>query len=136
MANRITEDRDTHGLATLVKDIITDAQELTRQQIDLFKVEMQSNFEKAKGISILLASSVTLGIVAGIVLAIAAGQFLAWAFPVLPEWGGHAIVGGLLAVTAGILFGVCKQQLDSYSVLPKQTVEAVKENLEWKTDSR
>jgi len=136
MASQLTDTRETNGLATLVKDIITDAQELTRQQIDLFKVEMRSNFEKAKTISVLFASSLALGIVAGIVLAIAAGQFLAWAFPSLPVWGGYAIVGGLLAVTAGVLFGVCKQHLDSYSVLPEQAVEAMKENLEWKTESR
>jgi len=66
-------------------------------------------------------------------LAFAAAGWLASAVPSLPTWGAQAIVGAVLAVIAGVLFGVCKQYLDSFSLVPEKSVEALKENLEWKT---
>jgi len=122
------------GLASLVGNILTDAQELTRQQIELFKVEIGQNTEKAKSIGVLVAAAVALVAVAGGMLATSLALFLFWAFPeTLPLWGAYGIVALLLCVAAGVLFGVCKKQLDSFSLVPEKAVEAMKENLEWKT---
>jgi len=139
MASETTEKLEANqtsngGVASLVGNILTDAQELTRQQIELFKVEIRDNSEKAKSIGILFALSLTLLAISGVLFGVAAAHFLQWAFPdTLHMSGAYAIVAGLLGVGAGILFGVCKQQLDSFSVLPEKAVEAMKENLEWKT---
>jgi uncharacterized membrane protein YqjE len=132
MATDTTESR-TGDLATLVNDIIRDAQELTRQQIELFKVEARSNFEKAKSLTALFAAGLAVAATASVVLAFAIAGWMSWAFPSLPDWGAQAIVGLILAVAAGVLFGVCKQQLASFNLLPEKAVEAMKENLEWKT---
>jgi len=133
MATDTTEHRDNAGLATLVGDIIRDAQELTRHQIDLFKVEIRENTEKAKSIGMLFGAGLAVAVVAAILLAFAAAGALAQAFPDLPTWAAQGIVGLVLAVAAGILFGVCKSMLDSFHVVPEKAVEAMKENLEWKT---
>jgi uncharacterized membrane protein YqjE len=132
MATDTTESR-TGDLATLVNDIIRDAQELTRQQIELFKVEARSNFEKAKSLTALFAAGLAVAATASVVLAFAIAGWMSWAFPSLPDWGAQAIVGLILAVAAGVLFGVVKQQLTSFNLLPEKAVEAMKENLEWKT---
>jgi uncharacterized membrane protein YqjE len=131
-----TDNRNEGNLAQLVGGILTDAQELTRKQLELFKVEIRDNAEKAKGIVALLVAGLAAAIVACILLGIAAAQGLLALFPELPGWAAYAIVGVALAVVAGILFGVCKQKLDSFSVLPKQSVEALEENLEWKTEQK
>jgi len=131
-----TDNRNEGNLAQLVGGILTDAQELTRKQLELFKVEIRDNAEKAKGIVALLVAGLAAAIVACILLGIAAAQGLLAMFPELPGWAAYAIVGVVLAVVAGILFGVCKQKLDSFSVLPKQSVEALEENLEWKTEQK
>jgi uncharacterized membrane protein YqjE len=132
MATDTSESR-TGDLATLVNDIIRDAQELTRQQIELFKVEARSNFEKAKSLTALFAAGLAVAATASVVLAFAIAGWMSWAFPSLPDWGAQAIVGLILAVAAGVLFGVVKQQLTSFNLLPEKAVEAMKENLEWKT---
>lgn len=132
MATDTTETRNG-DLAALVNDIIGDAQELTRQQIELFKVEARTSVEKAKGITAVFAAGLAVAATASVVLAFAIAGWLSWAFPTLPDWGAQAIVGVVLAIAAGVLFGVCKQQLDSFSLVPEKAVEAMKENLEWKT---
>jgi len=129
-----TETRNDTSLAQLVGGILTDVQELTRKQIELFKVEIRDNVEKAKGIGALFAVGVATATVACILLGIAAALGLMAIFPSLPGWAAYGIVALILAAVAGVLFGVCKQQLDSFSVLPKQAVEALEENLEWKTE--
>lgn len=132
MATDTAETRNG-DLTALVSDIISDAQELTRKQMELFKVEARSSIEKAKGITALFAAGLAVAVTASVVLAFAITGWLSWAFPTLPEWGAQAIVGLVLAVAAGVLFAVCKQQLDSFSLLPEKAVEAMQENLEWKT---
>jgi len=133
MATETTEHRDNASLASLVGNIISDAQELTRQQIDLFKVEIRDNTEKAKSIGMLFGAGLAVAIVAVVLLAFAAAGGLAHAFPDLPTWAAQGIVGLVLAAVAGILFGVCKSKVDSFHVVPEKAVEAMKENLEWKT---
>jgi uncharacterized membrane protein YqjE len=133
MATDTTENRDGTNVVSLVTNIISDAQDLTRQQIELFKVEIQEGAKKAQTIAMLSAAAAAVAVIAGVVLAFAAAGLLASAFQNLPEWGAQAIVGVVLAVVAGILFGVCKQYLDSFNLMPEKSVEAMKENLEWKT---
>lgn len=133
MATDTTENRDGTNVVSLVTNIISDAQELTRKQIELFKVEVQDGAKKAQTIGMLLAAGVAVAVIAGVVLAFGVAGWIASANPGLPEWGAQLIVGGILAVIAGVLFGVCKQKLDSFSLVPEKSVEAMKENLEWKT---
>jgi uncharacterized membrane protein YqjE len=133
MATDTTENRDGTNVVSLVTNIISDAQDLSRQQIELFKVEIQEGAKKAQTIAMLSAAAAAVAVIAGVVLAFAAAGWLASAFQNLPEWGAQAIVGVVLAVVAGILFGVCKQYLDSFNLMPEKSVEAMKENLEWKT---
>jgi uncharacterized membrane protein YqjE len=133
MATDTTENRDSTNVVSLVTNIISDAQELTRQQIELFKVEIQDGAKKAQTIGMFFAAAAVVAIIAGALLAFAAAGWLASVIPSLPEWGAQAIVGAVLALIAGALFGVCKQHFDSFSLVPEKSVEAMKENLEWKT---
>jgi len=132
MPTDTTEHRD-QSVVSLVTNIIGDAQELTRQQIELFKVEITDGARKAQSIALLVGVGAALAAVAGVILTFGLAGWLASAVEGLPVWGAQLIVGAVLAVVAGILFGVCKQKLDSFSLVPEKSVEALKENLEWKT---
>lgn len=124
---------DDPPLSTLVGRIITDAQDLTKQQLELFKIEMRDNAIKAQSLGMLLALGSGIAAVAGVLLGFAFSTMLHQMIPSLPEWAAHGIVGLVLAAAAVVLFGVCKQKLDSFSILPEKAVEALQENLEWKT---
>jgi uncharacterized membrane protein YqjE len=133
MATDTMENKEGTNVVSLVTNIISDAQELTRQQIELFKVEIQDGAKKAQTIGMYFTAAAAVAIIAGAVLAFAAAGWLASVVPSLPTWGAQAIVGAVLAIVAGALFGVCKQHLDSFNLVPEKSVEALKENLEWKT---
>jgi len=132
MPTDTTEHRD-QSVVSLVTQIIGDAQELTRQQIELFKIEITDGARKAQSIALLVGVGAALAVIAGVVLMLGVAGWLAWAFPGLPSWATQLIVGAVVAIIAGILFGVCKQKLDAFSLVPEKSVEALKENLEWKT---
>jgi len=136
MATHMTETADPKGVASLAGGILSDAQDLLQKQIELFKVEIHDNLEKTKEISVVFGIGITVAMVGSVLLGIALSLFLVWAFPSLPYWAGFGIVGALLFIATGVLFGVYKQKLESISLLPERSMDAMKENLEWKTEPK
>jgi hypothetical protein len=62
-------------------------------------------------------------------------HLISWAWPEhVTLWGGYAIVGGALAALgiALVLWG--KAKFSTFSPLPEQTMEGLKENIQWKTN--
>src|ERR1700722_14676022 len=88
--------------AALVSGIINDVQELLKQQLTLFKVELQQDMEKAKK----AASSALLGLgitLAGtVVLALTLAYLLSWSLPAVPLWACH-LIAGIVVTGLGIL---------------------------------
>jgi hypothetical protein len=63
-------------------------------------------------------------------------HLLSWLMPALPLWGSYLIVGGLVgAPGAGLSYYAC-QQFRASNLLPEESAEALKENLEWTTKPR
>jgi hypothetical protein len=124
------------GLATLTAGILHDVQELFKQQLHLFKHEIEVKLQKTKEASTCLALGLVLLLMGGILVCLTAVYLLNWLFPTLPLWGAYGIVGGLVSVAGAILTFTGRQQLDSISPLPEETGEALKENLEWTTNPR
>jgi hypothetical protein len=122
------------GISTLVSGIIHDAQELVRQQLTLFQVEIKNDTRRTIGAIIPILVGMLVGLLALIVLAIMAAHLLHWAWPEqLPLWGAFGIVGGVLAVAAAGLVCWGAAQFKKFSPLPDQSVEGLKENIQWQT---
>ena len=49
----------------------------------------------------------------------------------LPLWAGYGIVGGLLAISGAVLLRIGKHTIARIDVIPSQTVETMKENVQW-----
>jgi hypothetical protein len=49
----------------------------------------------------------------------------------IPEWGWFGIVGGLLAIGGGLLIAVGRAAATQIHVVPPQTAETIKENVQW-----
>jgi uncharacterized membrane protein YqjE len=127
-------DMDAHPSVTeLVSGIVGDAQQLVRQQLTLFQVELRHDLKRTARASVPLAFGLVVAMVALVILAAAASLLLPWLWPALPAWAGFAIVAAAFAVVAGalILWGKC--QFDAFNPLPEQSVEGLKENIQWKT---
>ena len=116
-------------LGEVAKNLTSDVSLLVRQEIELAKAEMaQKGRTAAPGIGMLGG--------AGIVALCAAGALTAFAVLVfsifLPEWAAALIVGAVLAALAVVLVRQGKERVaDAGKPIPEQTIETVKEDVEW-----
>jgi len=124
------------GLASLATGILHDIQELFKQQLHLFKHEIEVKLRKTREASTCLALGAMLLFLGAMLLCGTVVCLLAWWFPTLPLWGDFLIVSLLVSVPGAILIFTGRQQLESITPLPEQTGEALKENLEWTTNQR
>lgn len=120
----------------LVSGIIDDATRLLKQQADLLKADVRKDLKEAKEVGMSMAIAGALMGVGGLLLSFMLAHCLSWAIPDLPLWGSYGIVGGLFAAAGGIVFYLTKEKLEKLSPLPENSMEAVKENLQWQTNPR
>jgi uncharacterized membrane protein YqjE len=102
---------------------------LLSTQIDLAKLELREEASRAGRAARLLSAGVAVGLMAGVLLSFAA----AWA---IAEWLdspalGFVIVGVLYALGATVLVLRGRDRMREVSVVPRQTVEALKGDVDW-----
>jgi hypothetical protein len=121
------------SMTGLVKDIIDDAQELIRQQLQLFRQEIRADIRKAREAAMFLAIGVGITAIGGLLLLLMLPLLLNSLVPTIPLWGCYGIIGGVAAaIGAGLLFAGVKQ-IESVTPLSDQSAVALKENLQWMT---
>jgi uncharacterized membrane protein YqjE len=120
---------DQPSLTSLVSGIVNDVQQLVRQEINLARTEVKQEWEKAKtAAGALMAGMVLLG-VGGVLLCFML-VYLIHSFNV-DLWICFLIVGGLLALTGAVLAGIGYSQASRVNVIPPQTAQTLKENVQW-----
>jgi uncharacterized membrane protein len=125
------------SLSGLIGGIVEDAEKLIEQQFTLLKHDVRKDVQRAKDTAVLLGAGVGVLVAAGLLLLFMLVHLLFWlAGPQLPLWACFAIVGGVLGVIGGVVLYRGKQKLDKLNVVPEQSAEAMKENLQWQTNPR
>ena len=126
------------NMAPLVAGIIDDLQELIKQNLALFKVEVREDFKKTKEAAASLGVGIGLAVVGALHLTLMLVFLLWWAFDStarsasgLPLWVCFAIVGGVFLGVGAALYFKGKKKLDSFNPLPDETADALKENVQW-----
>jgi hypothetical protein len=116
-------------MGEVARDLTRDLSLLVRQEVELAKAEMSRKGRvAAPGLGMLGAAGV-----AGVT---AAGALTACAILVLslflPEWLAALLVGAALAAAAYVLALRGKERVeDAGRPIPEQTIETVKEDVEW-----
>jgi hypothetical protein len=116
-------------LAEVAENLTSDVSLLVRQEIELAKAEMaQKGRTAAPGIGMFGGAGIVALCVAGALTA-----FLVLVFSIfLPEWAAALIVGAVLAAVAVVLVRQGKERVaDAGKPIPEQTIETVKEDVEW-----
>jgi hypothetical protein len=124
-----------HSIAELVKDLATETSTLVRQEIDLAKAEMTDRGKRAgKGAGMLAAGAVAALLALG---ALTAG-FIAALDLAMPTWLAALIVTAIHGVIAGVLVQTGRKQVqEAAPPVPEETIESVKEDVQWaKTRTR
>jgi len=120
------------SVAQLVSGIIDDAQRLMAQHAELLKADIRKDLHDAKEAGYSLGIGGGLLGAGGLLLLFMVAHFLNWMWEI-PLWGGYGITGAVLALAGGLLFFRGQQQMDKINPLPENSIEAVKEDLQWKT---
>jgi hypothetical protein len=116
-------------LSEVAQDLTRDLSLLVRQEVELAKSEMATKGRvAAPGLGMIGGAGVV-----GLVAAGALTAFLILALSmVLPEWLSALLVGVALAGAAYVLAKQGKERVEEAgSPLPEQTIETVKEDVEW-----
>jgi len=128
MATHDRVDAQDRGLGELVKDLASQTSTLVRQEIQLAQAEVTQRGKLAgKGAGMLAG-----GAVAGLLGLGAFTALLVIALDgALPLWLAALIVTVLWLVVAGVLAQAGKQALKDSTPPAPQTVETVKEDIQW-----
>lgn len=109
-------------LGQLVSDASTDLSNIVKGELDLAKLEIKSDVQKAgKGGGMLAAAGVFALFMLGFLLTAAAwgiAEGLDW-----PNWAGFLIVAGVLALIAGILALVGLKSIKKVKGKPERTID-------------
>jgi len=121
-------------LGELFGRVTSDMSTLVRQEMQLAKVEIKQEVRTAGKAGGLLGGGAFTGYFALLFVSVAIALLLA---TFLPNWVAFLIVGVLYGIAAAVLLSKGKQQLDHVDPVPHQTVETLKEDVQWaKTQTR
>jgi len=118
------------SMTQLLSGIVSDAQNLARQQFAMFRTELKEDVRRTKQALVALVCGLALVSVGAALLCFMAVHGLHAAFE-LPLWACFGIVGGTLTVGGGLAFYAAVRQFNEFNPLPDESAQALKENVQW-----
>jgi hypothetical protein len=118
------------SFASLISGIIEDAQALFKQEAALARREIADEINKTKQAAASLGAGLGVAALGVILLTLMVVQLLHEEAG-LRLWLSYLIVGGALAIVGGVLFMVGRARASTISLVPKQTMQTMKENVQW-----
>ena len=112
----------------IIEAISPQAQELMNKQVELARTELVPVGKQAGIAAGLLAIGAVFMLVFLIILSYAGVQLLNL---ILPEWASALIVSGILLVIGGALAGMGAGRLRTLDPVPRRTISAFRQNVEW-----
>jgi hypothetical protein len=120
-----TQDR---SLTELFSELGSGAATLIRQEVELAKIETKEQLRRTGKAGAMFTAGGVAGFMALQLLSFAAAWGLA---AVLPDGVAFLLVGLVYAVVAAVLLGKGKKRAAEIQPVPKQTVETLKEDVQW-----
>jgi len=141
MATEVQKPPDQQSLTSLVTGIVSDFQDLVKQQLQLTRREIEADLRKTREAATLWAIGIGVLSLGAIPLCLMLAHLIHWlATPAsevsrldpaqLPLWVCYAIVGVVLVVAGWFLVLAGKKKIDAVHMLD-QTAQGLKENVQW-----
>ena len=129
---RMNEQRSTNlenkPLGDLFGDLAAEMSNLVRQEVALARVEIS---QKAKYAGRNIGYLVVGGAVAYAALLAVLAALIMLLDKVMPAWGAALLVGVVVAAIGWLLVGKAMSALQQMEVMPRETVETLKEDAAW-----
>jgi hypothetical protein len=131
MKKKSVENPVETDLTPLLSEIVSDSHKLISQQVELLRLELMDELQKAKTAAFALGAGLGL-VAAGGLLSTQMLVHLLHRSTRLPLWACYGILAGLLgAVGAKLINAGGKEISDLQLTYPPQAAEGLKENLKW-----
>ena len=127
---RTTVDRD-RPLTAIAREVVHHLQNILRAEMRLAAAELKEKIQSSKKAGILLAGAALFGFLAACCIVTACIAALAI---VLPLWLAALIMGVILGAGAGGAFLLGRLALEEVDPVPQQTLETMKDNMDWARD--
>lgn len=113
----------------LVGEILTDAQKLAKQQLEMFKAEVREDMNRTRQALIYGGVGVACLTVGAFASIFAVVHILDRFVPGLPQWGAWTLFAAVF-LAAGVVLGLVARNLfESFNPLPDKTFNALQDNL-------
>lgn len=119
---------DDRSLGQLFGDLSRDMSGLVRKELELARAEISEEAARAGKAAGVLGGAAGAGLLALLLLSFAAAWGLA---EVMPTGVAFLIVGAVYAAVAGVLFISGRNRLRQVRPVPDQTVQTLKEDVQW-----
>jgi hypothetical protein len=117
-------------VAQLLTGLMQDAQKLLRQEVALATHELRRELRTTIRAGMSLGIGIGIAAIGGWLLILMLVHLL-HALTALPLWACYGIVGGLLTAGGIGLLVLGKQKLAQLHLVPQDTVDTMKENVQW-----
>jgi len=141
MATEVQNQSESTG--SLVSGIVRDFEDLVKQQLRLTRQEIEMDLRKSKESIPFLAAGFTVCLIGAFAVCLMLAHLFHWlGAPAgtdpssLPLWASFAIVAGLFLFAGGSMLMAGKKKLAAMGTPLHETVQGLKENIEWKTNTR
>lgn len=121
------------SLTDLVSGILSDAQTLIKQQATMLRAEIKEDFRRTGDVAKYMSVGAVLATLGGLFLLIGLVHTLHYFVPTLDISACWCIFGALMIAAGVAAMYAGKRILARYNPLPDKTLNALEENLTWKT---
>jgi len=140
MATEVQHPPTDQSITSLVGGIISDTQDLVKQQFQLMRKEVEDDLRKTTEAASLWIAGLVVLFLGGIAICLMLAHLLHWLTAPpgfdqasIPLWGCHAIVGVVLIIIGVCLVVAGKKTIANVHPLDNPATEALKENVQWLT---
>ncbi len=116
------------GLGTLVTGVITDIQDIVRNEVRLAQAELKEDIGTLGRAATMGVAGAVLGLVGLILLMIGAAILLDRWFA---DWLAFVLAGLALLVIAGALVMIAKNRLSAANLKPERTIDSLQQDKAW-----
>jgi uncharacterized membrane protein YqjE len=116
------------SLGTLLSDVAGETVELVRQELSLFKAELQEKLSKAGIGAALVGAGALIAYSGWLFLLLAAVYALAL---VVPAWAAALIIGALVLGIGGALALIGKSRMRADALTPERSMRSLREDQAW-----
>jgi len=134
------QNHSERSVSSLVSGIVTDMQDLIKQQFQLTRREIEEDLRKSKEAASLIALGAGICFLGAMALCFMLAYLLHWLTSPpgldpasLPLWASFGIVGFVFVVIGGSLAYSGRQKFKSVNPMQNPATEALKENVQWLT---